>query len=170
MANARAHREGELLKPTEQVLQHLTQPSNISVHADEALVGKVKSAIAAEDKKRKENQDEPPRRKPTLAPIPQTEELRAIGATSIRIKVGASRYEFQAVVRAAAGRPLLTRPGGEASHRTARPGRTDARVLCDNAAPACCTPLTWGAQHAMTSCQGKKSVNVQPSTSAFSLL
>ncbi|MFJ1797484.1 hypothetical protein [Streptomyces sp. NPDC088180] len=48
MANALAPREGELLKPTEEVLQDLTEPSNISVHSDEALVGKVKSAIAAE--------------------------------------------------------------------------------------------------------------------------
>lgn len=47
MANALAPREGEPLKPTEEVLQDLTEPSNISVHSDEALVGKVKSAIAA---------------------------------------------------------------------------------------------------------------------------
>ncbi|MGW2082046.1 hypothetical protein ACWCOW_34890 [Streptomyces sp. NPDC001939] len=37
------------------------------------------------------------------------EELRAAGATSIRIKVGAPLYEIQAVILSAAGRPLLDR-------------------------------------------------------------
>jgi hypothetical protein len=61
------------LKPTEEVLQDLTQPSKVSAHPDLALVGKVEAAIAADDKKRKENEDEPLRRKPDLVPIPQTE-------------------------------------------------------------------------------------------------
>ncbi|MFC8102789.1 hypothetical protein [Streptomyces sp. NPDC057363] len=56
------------MKPTEEVLQALHQPSNVSVHSDEALVGKVKAAIAADDEKRKENEDEPLRRKPSLVP------------------------------------------------------------------------------------------------------
>ncbi|MET8838713.1 hypothetical protein ABZW67_01260 [Streptomyces rubiginosohelvolus] len=43
------------MKPTEEVLQDLTQPSNVSVHSDVVLVGKVEAAIAADDKKRKEN-------------------------------------------------------------------------------------------------------------------
>lgn len=59
------------MKPTEEVLQDLTQPSNVSVHSDDALVGKVKAAIAADDEKRKEN--EPLRRKPALVPILPTE-------------------------------------------------------------------------------------------------
>ncbi|MFF4780971.1 hypothetical protein ACFY3E_06705 [Streptomyces griseorubiginosus] len=37
------------------------------------LVGKVAAAIAADDRKRKENGGEPLRRKPTLVPIPQAE-------------------------------------------------------------------------------------------------
>ncbi|WP_329619834.1 hypothetical protein OG357_04240 [Streptomyces sp. NBC_01255] len=69
------------MKPTEEVLQELTQPSNISIHSDDALVGKVKAAIAADDKKRKENDDEPLRRKPDLAPIPQTELPRQFEVT-----------------------------------------------------------------------------------------
>ncbi|MBM7053611.1 MULTISPECIES: hypothetical protein [Streptomyces] len=56
------------MKPTEEVLQDLTQPSNVSVHSDVVLVGKVEAAIAADDKKRRENEDEPLRRKPALAP------------------------------------------------------------------------------------------------------
>ncbi|GAA1554632.1 hypothetical protein [Streptomyces globosus] len=78
---ARAHRRGELLKPTEEVLQDLTQPSNISVHSDDALVGKVKAAVAVDDKKRKENEAEPLRRKPGLVPIPQTELSRQFEVT-----------------------------------------------------------------------------------------
>lgn len=70
---ARAHREGELLKPTEEALQDLTQPSNVSVHSDDALAGKVKAAIAADDEKRKENENEPLRRRPALVPILPTE-------------------------------------------------------------------------------------------------
>ncbi|GAA2545246.1 MULTISPECIES: hypothetical protein [Streptomyces] len=69
------------MKPTEEVLQALTQPSNVSVHSDEALVGKVKAAIAADDEKRKENEDEPLRRKPSLVPIPQTELPRQFEVT-----------------------------------------------------------------------------------------
>jgi hypothetical protein len=63
------------------VLQALPQPSNVSVHSDEALVGKVKAAIAADDEKRKENEDEPLRRKPGLRPDPQTELPRQFGVT-----------------------------------------------------------------------------------------
>ncbi|WP_328941857.1 hypothetical protein OG259_09500 [Streptomyces sp. NBC_00250] len=40
------------MKPSEEVLQELTQQSNISVHSDDALVGKVKAAVTADDKKR----------------------------------------------------------------------------------------------------------------------
>ncbi len=69
------------MKPTEEVLQDLTQPSNVSVHSDVVLVGKVEAAIAADDKKRKENEDEPLRRKPALAPIPQTELPRQFQVT-----------------------------------------------------------------------------------------
>ncbi|MEV7376316.1 hypothetical protein AB0O51_36175 [Streptomyces sp. NPDC090301] len=69
------------MKPTEEVLQELTQPSNISVHSDDALVGKVKAAVAADDKKRMENEDEPLRRKPDLASIPQTELPRQFEVT-----------------------------------------------------------------------------------------
>ncbi|MGW3579992.1 hypothetical protein ACWDM8_01520 [Streptomyces rubiginosohelvolus] len=61
------------MKPTEEVLQDLTQPSNVSVHSGVVLVEKVEAAIAVDDKKRRENEDEPLRRKPVLAPIPQTE-------------------------------------------------------------------------------------------------
>ncbi|MER6430680.1 hypothetical protein ABT272_23510 [Streptomyces sp900105245] len=43
------------MKPTEEVLQDLTQSSNVSVHSDDPLVGKVKAAITADDEKRKEN-------------------------------------------------------------------------------------------------------------------
>ncbi|MFJ7625214.1 hypothetical protein ACIQZN_01835 [Streptomyces sp. NPDC097595] len=46
------------MTPTEEVLQDLAQPSNVSVQSDDALVGKVKAAIATDDKKRKENEDE----------------------------------------------------------------------------------------------------------------
>ncbi|OKI55292.1 hypothetical protein AMK17_19680 [Streptomyces sp. CB00072] len=70
-----------MLKPTEEVLQDLTQPSNVSVHSGVVLVGKVKAAIAADDKKRGENEDEPLRRKPALAPIPQTELPRQFEVT-----------------------------------------------------------------------------------------
>ncbi|MGQ7753650.1 hypothetical protein ACUN29_35095 [Streptomyces sp. WC2508] len=69
------------MKPTEEVLQDLTQPSNVSVHSDVVLVGKVEAAIAADDKKRKENEYEPLRRKPSLAPIPQTELPRQFEVT-----------------------------------------------------------------------------------------
>ncbi|MEU4025751.1 hypothetical protein [Streptomyces anulatus] len=69
------------MKPTEEVLQDLTQPSNVSVHSDVVLVGKVEAAIAADDKKRKENEDEPLRRKPALAPTPQTELPRQFEVT-----------------------------------------------------------------------------------------
>lgn len=61
------------MKPTEEVLQDLTQPSNVSVHSGVVLVEKVEAAIAVDDKKRRENEDEPLRRKPVPAPIPQTE-------------------------------------------------------------------------------------------------
>ncbi|MEU6978148.1 hypothetical protein [Streptomyces sp. NPDC046371] len=69
------------MKPTEEVLQELTQPSNISIHSDVGLVGKVKGAITADDKKRKENEDEPLRRKPDLTLIPQTELPRQFEVT-----------------------------------------------------------------------------------------
>ncbi|MGW7091621.1 hypothetical protein [Streptomyces sp. NPDC054874] len=69
------------MKPTEEVLQDLTQPSNVSVHSGVVLVGKVEAAIAADDKKRRENEDEPLRRKPVLAPIPQTELPRQFEVT-----------------------------------------------------------------------------------------
>ncbi|MFB7406462.1 hypothetical protein ACFCZ2_04675, partial [Streptomyces sp. NPDC056202] len=69
------------MKPTEEVLQDLTQPSNISIHSDDALVGKVEAAITADDKKRKENEDEPLRRKPALVPIPSTELPRQLEVT-----------------------------------------------------------------------------------------
>ncbi|WP_399933787.1 hypothetical protein [Streptomyces kanamyceticus] len=69
------------MKPTEEVLRDLTRPSNVSVHSDSALVGKVKAAIAADDKKRKENEDEPLRRKPALVPILPTELPRQFEVT-----------------------------------------------------------------------------------------
>jgi hypothetical protein len=69
------------LKPTEEVLQDLTQSSNVSVHSDDALVGKVKAAITADDEKRKENEDEPLRRKPALVPILPTELPRQFEVT-----------------------------------------------------------------------------------------
>ncbi|MFC9946669.1 hypothetical protein [Streptomyces pratensis] len=69
MANALAPPSRRAVEPPEEVLQDHTQPSNISVHSDEALVRKAKSAIAADDKKREENEDEPLRRKPALVPI-----------------------------------------------------------------------------------------------------
>ncbi|MFC9395028.1 hypothetical protein ACFTWS_17975 [Streptomyces sp. NPDC057027] len=69
------------MKQTEEVLQDLTQPSNVSVHSGDALVGKVKAAIAADDKKRKENDDEPLRRKPELVPIERTELPRQLEVT-----------------------------------------------------------------------------------------
>ncbi|MFF7441668.1 hypothetical protein [Streptomyces sp. NPDC008122] len=69
------------MKPTEKVLQDLTQPSNVSMHSDVALVGKVKAAVAADDKKRKENEDEPLRRKPDLASILPTELPRQFEVT-----------------------------------------------------------------------------------------
>ncbi|MFD0140815.1 MULTISPECIES: hypothetical protein [unclassified Streptomyces] len=69
------------MKPTEEVLQDLTQPSNISIHSDDALVGTVKAAVTADDTKRKENEDEPLRRKPDLASIPRTELPRQFEVT-----------------------------------------------------------------------------------------
>ncbi|MFE2637638.1 hypothetical protein ACFXKF_23135 [Streptomyces scopuliridis] len=61
------------MKQTEEVLQDLTQSSNISVHSSAALVGKVEAAVAADDKRRRENDDEPLRRKPDLVPIGKSE-------------------------------------------------------------------------------------------------
>ncbi|MFE7709138.1 hypothetical protein ACFU6I_25820 [Streptomyces sp. NPDC057486] len=69
------------MKPTEEVLQDLTQSSNVSVHSDDSLVGKVEAAIAADDEKRKENENEPLRRKPVLVPIRQTELPRQFEVT-----------------------------------------------------------------------------------------
>ncbi|MDT9696419.1 hypothetical protein [Streptomyces sp. P17] len=69
------------MKPAEEVLQDLTQSSNVSVHSDDALVGKVKAAITADDEKRKENEDEPLRRKPALVPILPTELPRQFEVT-----------------------------------------------------------------------------------------
>ncbi|MFF8948807.1 hypothetical protein ACF09I_08530 [Streptomyces sp. NPDC014940] len=69
------------MKPTEEVLQDLTQPSTISVHSNVTLLGKVAAAIAADDRKRKENGDEPLRRKPTLVPIPKAELPRQFEVT-----------------------------------------------------------------------------------------
>ncbi|WP_406465947.1 hypothetical protein OHB07_34990 [Streptomyces sp. NBC_00111] len=43
------------------------------MHSDDALVGKLTAAIAADDKKQKEKKDEPLRRKPTLVPILPTD-------------------------------------------------------------------------------------------------
>ncbi|MCX5415910.1 hypothetical protein [Streptomyces sp. NBC_00059] len=61
------------MKPPEEVLQDLTQPSNASMHSDDAPVGKPTAAIAADDKKPREKKDEPLRRKPTLVPILPTD-------------------------------------------------------------------------------------------------
>ncbi|MFD5767168.1 hypothetical protein ACFWIN_15265, partial [Streptomyces sp. NPDC127049] len=69
------------MKPTEEVLQDLTQPSNVSVHSDDALAGKVEAAVAADDKKRMENEDEPLRRKPDLVPIQPAELPRQFAVT-----------------------------------------------------------------------------------------
>ncbi|MFI8514043.1 hypothetical protein ACIGHB_23235 [Streptomyces sp. NPDC085460] len=70
------------MKPTEEVLQALTQPSNISVRSDAALVGKTKAAVAADDEKRKKKEKEPLRRKPALVPIQHNELPRQFGVTT----------------------------------------------------------------------------------------
>ncbi|MFF0588200.1 hypothetical protein ACFYWD_19735 [Streptomyces sp. NPDC003781] len=63
------------------MLQDLTQSSNVSVHSDDALVGKVKAAITAADEKRKEYEGEPLRRKPAIVPILPTELPRQFEVT-----------------------------------------------------------------------------------------
>lgn len=47
------------MQPLEEVLQDLTQPSNVSTHSDDVLARKVKAAIAADDKKPRAIEDEP---------------------------------------------------------------------------------------------------------------
>ncbi|MFF9013572.1 hypothetical protein ACF09C_11490 [Streptomyces sp. NPDC014870] len=69
------------MKPTEEVLEYLTHSSNVAVHSGDALVGKAEAAVAADDKKRKENDDEPLRRKPRLVPIQRAELPRQFEVT-----------------------------------------------------------------------------------------
>ncbi|MFD8449515.1 MULTISPECIES: hypothetical protein [Streptomyces] len=103
------------MKPTEGVLQALTQSSNVSVHSDVTLVGKVEAAIAADNKKRKENEDEPLRRKPSLVPIRQTELPRQFEVTLW----GALKYTLG---RGAHLRPLaLVPPSTQSAGRSATP-------------------------------------------------
>ncbi|MFB7324703.1 hypothetical protein [Streptomyces sp. NPDC056190] len=64
---------GDPLKPVKKVLLDLVETSNISVRSSDELIGKVEAAIAADDKTRRENKDEPLRRKPRLATIPRAE-------------------------------------------------------------------------------------------------
>ncbi|MGY5131697.1 hypothetical protein ACWGJW_04690 [Streptomyces nigrescens] len=61
------------MKPAEKVLLDLLESSNISVRSNDELIGKVETAIVADDKTRKENGDELLRRKPHLATIPRAE-------------------------------------------------------------------------------------------------
>ncbi|MFE3589574.1 hypothetical protein ACFXOY_18935 [Streptomyces niveus] len=69
------------MKPAKKVLLDLIESSNISLRSSDELIGKVEAAIAADDKTRKENEDEPLRRKPRLATIPRTELSRQMEVT-----------------------------------------------------------------------------------------
>ncbi|MGW3385598.1 hypothetical protein [Streptomyces cinereoruber] len=64
---------GDSLKPAKKVLLDLDASSNVSVRSNEELLGKVQSAIAADDKARKKKEAEPLRRKPVLSRIPGNE-------------------------------------------------------------------------------------------------
>ncbi|WP_448317039.1 hypothetical protein [Streptomyces sp. CO7] len=64
------------MKPTEEVLLDLGTSSNVSVRSSDELVGKVCSAIAADDKSRQKEGNEPLRRKPRLTGIPRAELTR----------------------------------------------------------------------------------------------
>lgn len=57
------------MKPAADVLSDLSQPSNVAVHSSSALVGRVDSAAADDDKDRKEKELEALRRKPDLRPL-----------------------------------------------------------------------------------------------------
>ncbi|MFG3526583.1 hypothetical protein ACGF8B_07550 [Streptomyces sp. NPDC047917] len=61
------------MKPAKKVLLDLDASSNISVRSNDELLGKVQSAIAADDKARKKKEAEPLRRKPVLSDIASTE-------------------------------------------------------------------------------------------------
>ncbi|UZK53932.1 hypothetical protein NEH16_06975 [Streptomyces drozdowiczii] len=61
------------MKPAKKVLLDLDASSNVSVRSNEELLGKVQSAIAADDKARKKKEAEPLRRKPVLSGIPGNE-------------------------------------------------------------------------------------------------
>ncbi|MDA4891977.1 hypothetical protein PFZ55_34415 [Streptomyces sp. MS2A] len=148
---ALAHREGEPSKPTEEVLQDLTQSSNASVHSEDALVGKVKAAITADDEKRKENEDEPLRRKPALVPILPTELPRQFEVTLwdvlhtlARAGAATARTECHAR-RCTHGRESSRRRVGA---RCAVPDGGPARLLTvpvapgAGATPSVCRPLS----------------------------
>ncbi|MFJ5636460.1 hypothetical protein ACIQF5_27970 [Streptomyces goshikiensis] len=69
------------MRPAKKVLLDLVESSNISVRSSDELVGKVEAAIAVDDKARKENKDDPLRRKPRLTTISRTELSRQMEGT-----------------------------------------------------------------------------------------
>lgn len=54
----------------EATLRRLVDSSSVAVASGDRLAGKVTAAIARDDERHKEKQQEPPRRKPRLAPLP----------------------------------------------------------------------------------------------------
>ncbi|MFJ9852576.1 hypothetical protein [Streptomyces sp. NPDC101150] len=69
------------MKPAKNVLLDLDASSNISVRSNEELLGKVESAVAADDKARNKKEAEPLRRKPVLSQIPRSELDRRTGVS-----------------------------------------------------------------------------------------
>lgn len=55
----------------EATLRSLVDPSSVAVSSGDRIAGKVGAAIIRDDERYKEKQQEPPRRKPRLAPLPQ---------------------------------------------------------------------------------------------------
>ncbi|MDG9715573.1 hypothetical protein [Streptomyces sp. DH24] len=64
---------GDALNPAKKVLLDLDAYSNVSVRSNAELLGKVESAIAADNKARRKKEAEPLRRKPVLSEIPRSE-------------------------------------------------------------------------------------------------
>lgn len=69
------------MKSTKDVLEELSQPSNVAVHSSLNLAGEVDAAAAEDDKQRKEKELDKLRRKPELRPIPTGDLNRSVLTT-----------------------------------------------------------------------------------------
>ncbi|MBV2364654.1 hypothetical protein ACFPZ0_18630 [Streptomonospora nanhaiensis] len=68
----------------EAILRRLVDSSSVAVTSGDLLAGKVESAIARDDERYREKQQEPPRRKPRLARLPQVKRT-SVGAAPLSV-------------------------------------------------------------------------------------